>query len=322
MRVRGLGYDFAAFAAAPVQSAIFMRHRLEYAAVRVLVFPLGILPRPLARAAGIVLGRVVYALHGRLRRVGMRNLEMAFPDKSPAERRRILKGVFQGFGRQLAEFAHFPQFTKDNIGELAIYDGFEHFEAARAKGKGVLFLTAHLGGWEIGSFAHSLYGNPLRIVVRPLDNPYLDAFVDRYRTLHGNSTFGKQDFARGIIAATKAGETVGLLMDQNMTPPAGVFVDFFGIPACTAAGIARVAAHTGAAVVPGFTLWDGERRKYRIHFEPEVELVRTGTEDADAVANTAKFTKVIEEFARKYPDQWLWVHRRWKTRPEGAPPLY
>jgi KDO2-lipid IV(A) lauroyltransferase len=208
------------------------------------------------------------------------------------------------------------------VGEVAVYDGFEHFEAARARGKGVLFLTAHMGGWEIGSFAHSLYGNVLRIVVRPLDNPYLDALVDRYRTLHGNSTFGKQDFARGLLAAMKAGETVGILMDQNMTPPAGVFVDFFGVPACTASGLARVAAHTGAAVVPGFTLWDATLRKYRIRFEPAVELVRTGNEEADVIANTAKFTKVIEEFARRYPEQWLWVHRRWKTRPEGAPPIY
>lgn len=301
---------------------IFMRHRLEYAAVWLLVRPLGALPRPAGRLAGIVLARLVYALHRRLRRVGMRNLELAFPEKSRRERRRILRGVFDGLGRQLAEFCRFPKYTRENVGEIAIYDGFEHYEAARARGKGVLFLTAHLGGWEIGSFAHSLYGNPIQIVVRPLDNPYLDALVDRYRTLHGNTTFGKQDFARGLLAAMKAGATVGILIDQNVTPPAGVFVDFFGHQACTTSGLARVAAHTGAAVVPGFTIWDAVLRKYRIHFEPAVELERTGNDEADAVANTARFTKVIEEFARRYPDQWLWVHRRWKTQPEGAPSLY
>jgi KDO2-lipid IV(A) lauroyltransferase len=301
---------------------IFMRHRLEYAAVWLLVRPLGALPRPAGRLAGIVLARLVYALHRRLRRVGMRNLELAFPEKSRRERRRIVRGVFDGLGRQLAEFCRFPRYTRENVGEVAIYDGFEHYEAARARGQGVLFLTAHLGGWEIGSFAHSLYGNPIQIVVRPLDNPYLDALVDRYRTLHGNTTFGKQDFARGLLAAMKAGATVGILIDQNVTPPAGVFVDFFGHLACTTSGLARVAAHTGAAVVPGFTIWDSVLRKYRIHFEPAVELERTGNDEADAVANTAKFTKVIEEFARRYPDQWLWVHRRWKTQPEGAPSLY
>ena len=299
-----------------------MRHRLEYALVWLVVRLIGALPRPLARAAGILLARTVYVLHSRLRRVGMRNLEIAFPARPPAERRRILKGVFNGLGRQLAEFCRFPKYTPANVGEIAVYDGFEHFDQARARGKGVLFLTAHMGGWEIGSFAHSLYGNVLRIVVRPLDNPQLDAMVDRYRTLHGNSTFGKQDFARGLLAAMKAGETVGILMDQNMTPPAGVFVDFFGQPACTASGLARVAAHTGAAVVPGFTLWDPTLRKYRIRFEPPVELTRSSDEEADVIANTAKFTKVIEDFARRYPEQWLWVHRRWKTRPPGAPPLY
>ena len=116
----------------------------------------------------------------------------------------------------------------------------------------------------------------------------------------------------------RAGETVGILMDTNMTPPQGVFVDFFGIPACTASGLARIALRTDAAVVPGFTVWDEKLRKYILRFDPAVELVRTGDNEADIVANTAKFTKVIEDFVRRYPDQWLWVHRRWKTRPEGA----
>jgi KDO2-lipid IV(A) lauroyltransferase len=120
----------------------------------------------------------------------------------------------------------------------------------------------------------------------------------------------------------KAGETVGILMDTNMTPPQGVFVDFFGIPACTASGLARIALRTDAAVVPGFTIWDSALGKYRLRFDPAIKLVRTGNDDADAVANTALFTKVIEDYVRRYPDQWLWVHRRWKTRPEGQPPLY
>jgi len=120
----------------------------------------------------------------------------------------------------------------------------------------------------------------------------------------------------------KAGETVGILMDTNMTPPQGIFVDFFGIPACTASGLARIALRTDAAVVPGFTIWDTTLQKYRLRFDPALELVRTGDLEADIAANTQMFTKVIEDYVRKYPDQWLWVHRRWKTRPEGEPPLY
>jgi KDO2-lipid IV(A) lauroyltransferase len=155
-----------------------------------------------------------------------------------------------------------------------------------------------------------------------LDNPYLDRMVERYRTLHGNSTFEKQDFARGLISAMRAGETVGLLMDQNMTPPAGVFVDFFGVPACTAGGIARVALRTDAAVVPAFTIWDDTLRKYRIAFAPPLMLLKTGDDEGDVLQATQLFTRVIEEYVRKYPEQWLWVHRRWKTRPEGEATLY
>ena len=287
-----------------------------------LVRMAGVLPRPLARAFFIILAQSIRLVHGRLRRVGLRNLEIAFPGMPARERRRIVRRLFTHLGRQLAEFCLFPRYTVENVGRVALYEGLENFVAARDRGRGVLFLTAHFGGWEIGSFVHSLHGNALHVVIRPLDNPYLDRFVDRYRTLHGNRTFPKQDFARGLLEAMRAGKTVGILMDQNMTPPAGVFVDFFGQTACTAVGLARVALRTDAAVVPAFTIWDDKIGKYRVHFDPALTLVRAGNEEADALANTALFTRVIEEYARKYPEQWLWVHRRWKTRPEGAPPLY
>ena len=299
-----------------------MLSALEYAPVWLLVRTLGILPRPLARSAGIALGQLVYRLYGRLRRVGMRNLELAYPEMPVKQRRWILRGVYTTLGRQLADFCRVPRLNRDNISELAVYEGFENFEAARQRGKGVLFLTAHLGGWELGSIVHAIYGNPLQVVVRPLDNPYLNALVHRYRTMHGNTTFEKQDFARGLLSAMKAGGTVGLLMDTNMTPPQGVFVDFFGVPACTASGIARVALHTDASVVPAFTLWDEALRRYRVYFDTPVTLVRTTDAEADIVTNTALLTKVLEKFVRRYPEQWLWVHRRWKTRPSGEPSLY
>ncbi|HWR37283.1 MAG TPA: lysophospholipid acyltransferase family protein [Clostridia bacterium] len=299
-----------------------MRQRLEYAPVWLFVRLLGVLPRPMSRAVAITIAFLIYALHGRLRRVGLRNLELAMPEKPLAERRRILRGVFRSLGRLLAEFCKFPSYTRENVSRVAVYQGFENFEAAHNRGKGVIFLTAHLGGWEIGSFVHSLYGHPLNVVVRGLDNSYLNTLVDHYRTLHGNRTFDKGDFARGLIGAMRKGETVGILMDTNMTPPQGVFVDYFGHAACTAAGAARVALRTGAAVVPGFTVWDDELGKYRIEFAPAIPLVNSGDDEADAVANTQTFTKVIEDFVRRHPDQWLWVHRRWKSRPPAEPPLY
>jgi len=271
---------------------------------------------------GIALGQAVRVLHPRLSRVAMRNLQLAFPEMPERERRRIVRGVFTSLGRLLAEVSRFPRYTAENVCQVAVYDGLENFLEAERRGKGVLFLTAHLGGWEVGSFAHSLYGHKLHIVIRPLDNPYLDALVRRYRTLHGNTTFDKQDFARGLLGAMKAGETVGILMDTNMTPPQGVFVDYFGHLACTASGVARVALRTDAAVVPAFSIWDKRLGKYRIRFDPMLELARTGDDAADVEANTAKFTKAIEGYVRRYPEQWLWVHRRWKTRPEGEAPIY
>ena len=299
-----------------------MRYRLEYMPVALLVRLIGALPRSLARSAGVIIAGIVYHLHRRLRRVGRRNLELAFPEKSPKERHAILRGVYVSLGRLLGEVCLFPHYTAADASQVAVYQGFENFEAAKQRGKGVLLLTAHFGGWEIGSFFHSLMGHPMQIVVRPLDNPYVDGLVTRYRGLHGNTSIGKDEFARGLLAAMRDNATVGILMDTNMTPPQGVFVNFFGIPACTASGLARVALHTGAAVVPAFTIWDPGLRKYRVEFDPALELVRTGNDEADAVANTAVFTKVIEGYVRRYPDQWLWVHRRWKTRPAGEPGLY
>ena len=299
-----------------------MRHKLEYAPVWLLVKLLGALPRSLARALAILLAHVVYRLHPRFRRIGLRNLEIAFPEKSMAERRRILRGTFTSLGRQLAEFCRFPRYSRENASRVILYDGFENYEAAHRRGKGLIFLTAHFGGWELSSFFHSLSGHPLHIVVRPLDNPYLNALVDRYRTLHGATSFGKQDFARGLIAAMRAGESVGILMDQNVMPEGGVFVDFFGKPACTAAGPARVALRTDAAVIPTFTIWDAQIGRYRLRFDPPLPLVRSSDDDADTAVNTAAFTNAIENYVRRYPEQWLWVHRRWKTRPPGEPPLY
>ena len=299
-----------------------MRRKFEYAAAWPFIKILGALPRPLSRAFAIAISQVVYVLHFRLRQVGMRNLAMVLPEKSVSERKRILRGEFTSLGRQLAELCQFPRYTPKNVDQVVVYDGLENYERAYARGKGVLFLTAHFGGWELSAFAHSLHGHWVNIVMRPMDNQYLDRMLQSYRTMHGNKVVPKDDFVRGLLAAMKAGETVGILMDTNMTPPQGVFVDFFGIKACTASGLARIALRTDAAVVPGFTIWDESLGKYRLRFDPSLELIRTGDLEADIVANTQMFTKVIEDYVRKYPEQWLWVHRRWKTRPEGELGLY
>jgi KDO2-lipid IV(A) lauroyltransferase len=295
-----------------------MREWLEYAIVWTLVRLLGALPRHRARAVGAGVGAMAYRLMGRLRTTGSRNLELAFPEKSPAERERILRRLYRNLGWLLGEFCQLPKYTRENTQGLLRYEELEHYLAARERGKGVLIVTGHLGAWELSSFYHSLMGYPMSIVIRRLDNARVDRLVNAIRCLHGNRVLHKDDFARGLLAAMRQGETVGILMDTNMTPPQGVFVPFFGKPACTASGLARVALKTGAAVLPGFMVWEEAERKYVLRFGEEIPVIATGDDEADAVANTARFTAVIEQWVRRYPEQWLWVHRRWKTRPDGT----
>ncbi len=214
------------------------------------------------------------------------------------------------------------KYSSDEASGFIRYDGLEHYLGARARGKGVLVLTGHLGAWELSSFYHSLKDYPMGLVIRRLDNPLVDRFVNRIRCLHGNRVIHKDDFARGLIASMRAGETVGILMDTNMTPPQGVFVPFFGVEACTASGLARVASKTGAAVVPGFLLYEESEQQYVLRFGEELALQRSDDNEADALANTALFTAVIERYVRQYPEQWLWMHRRWKTRPVGTDRIY
>jgi KDO2-lipid IV(A) lauroyltransferase len=299
-----------------------MQETLEYWLVVAVARTLGRLPRGLARLLVRVLTVSVYLGLGRLRRVGQRNLELAMPEMPALSRNRILRHVFRNLGWQLVEFCRMPRYTAENTRGWLRTEGLLHYLSAQARGKGVLVLTGHLGAWELSSFYHSLMGHPMGMVIRRLDNRPLDAYVNGIRCLHGNRVLHKDDFARGLLTAMRAGDTVGILMDTNMTPPQGVFARFFGIEACTASGLARVALKTGAAVLPGFVLWEPGEKQYVLHFGPEIEFARTGDAEADILAATQRCNDVLESWIRRYPDQWLWIHRRWKTRPAGEPGLY
>jgi len=312
-------FSFAQFTLAWIP---FMQESLEFAFVWVLVHFLGWLPRGFARSAGAGIGRLAYIAVPRLRGVGLRNLELAFPQWTQAQREEVLRRLYRNLGWLLAEFCQMPKYTAENTQSFLSYDGLERYLAARDKGKGVLIVTGHLGAWELSSFYHSLMGHPMSMVIRRLDNARVDRLVNGIRCLHGNRVLHKDDFARGLLGAMRRGETVGILMDTNMTPPQGTFVPFFGKLACTASGLARVALRTGAAVLPGFMFWEEAEQKYVLHFGEEIAFQSTGDDEADAIANTAKCTAVIEDYVRRYPDQWLWVHRRWKTRPEGESAVY
>lgn len=299
-----------------------MRETLEYWLVVIVARALGVMPRGLARLIAGGLAIVVYWSLGRLRRVGVRNLELALPELSAKDRRDILRGTYRSLALQMVEFCRMARYTAENTRDWIRTEGLEHYLAARARGKGVLVVTGHLGAWELSSFYHSLMGYPMGMVIRRLDNRRLDDYVNGIRCMHGNRVLHKDDFARGLLTAMRAGETVGILMDTNMRPPQGVFVEFFGRQACTASGLARVALKTGAAVLPGFMVWEKAERKYVLRFGPELKFTQTGDAEADAIAATQVCASVTEEWVRRYADQWLWIHRRWKTRPAGEPGLY
>src|SRR5713226_4711170 len=228
-----------------------MRHRswlrdvVEYWIAIAVLISLAYTPLSISNSLARFYTRLLDLAMPRLRRVAFRNLQMALPDLKPLERSEIVDGVFDSIARLLVTFARFPKINRGNVKRWIRYEGYEHFEQARRRGKGVLFATAHLGNWELSAFAHALLTAPMNIVVRPLDNPRIDALVAHRRTRSGNRLIEKKDFARGILQALAANEAVGILIDQNASVDNGVFVNFFGIPACAGAGFAKLAAHTG-----------------------------------------------------------------------------
>ena len=299
-----------------------MKEWLEYAPVWLILKALGALPRGIARSFAASVTSLLFSLQPKLRKIAEFNLRLAFPDWTDAQRKDVTRKMVRNLGWMAAEFARLPRLTKANIEDLVILEGHENFLEGQRRGKGVLYLTGHIGAWELSSFAHALYGYPLHYMARPLDNKRLDALVNEYRCASGNRPIFKNESARVMLKILKDSRTVGILADQNTLPAEGEFVDFFGKLACTTTGLARVALHTGAAVVPGYAYWDEGIQKYRLRFEPSVELIRTGDTERDVFENTQRFAKVIEEIIRKHPDQWVWVHKRWKTRPKGEPALY
>ncbi len=247
----------------------------------------------------------------RFRRIASINLAIA-GIRDPA----VIDRMYRSLARMLVTFARFPKITRDNVGRWIRYEGLENFQSALTRGHGVLVATAHLGNWEFSAFAHALMTAPMHIVVRPLDNPRLDQLVERRRALSGNHIITKRDAAREILRALKAGEAVGILIDQNTLAEEGVFIDFFGVKACAGSAFVKLAHHSGAAVVPGFALWSEAERRYVLRFYPALEM--TG----DVEQDTQRIHAHLESVIREYPDQWLWIHRRWKTRPAGERPLY
>ena len=293
-----------------------VRNWTEYGAALLVLKTLEWSPLPVAGALARCYARLFDAALPRLRRAAHRNLTLALPELTAARHKEIVDGVFRSIARVLVAFAKFPAIGRGNVKQWIRCEGLEHVEAALQKGRGVLFATAHLGNWELSAYAHALLAAPMDVVVRPLDNPLLDALVERRRGLSGNRTIGKREYARAILKALAANRAVGILVDQNAAADAGVFVDFFGVKACAGVGFAKLAARSGAAVIPGFAIWEEAEKRYLLRFRPPVEITGDAARDTQAVQSE------LERSIREHPDQWLWIHRRWKTRPPGEPAMY
>ncbi len=264
------------------------------------------------------LGQFIYAFDDRHRRIALRGLALAFPEKDPKERDEIARSAFRNLGRLAAEFFLLPGLNEKNLAQYISFEGLENFYQAYEKGKGILFLTAHFGNWEWMAALFALQTHhPCHVVIRPLDSGFLDRVVEQLRTSTGNRTIPKQKAMGQILRLLKAGEIIGILLDQNMAWQEGVFVDFFGEKACTNTGMALLALKTEAPVLPVFNIRQKDGR-YRVVIDPEIPLVRTSDKDRDVTENTQRFTRIIERYIRNYPDHWLWLHQRWKTRPWQA----
>jgi KDO2-lipid IV(A) lauroyltransferase len=296
--------------------------KLEYAAARLLLAVFGVLPLSMAVRVGSMMAGCAYYFAGRLRRTGERNLQLAFPELSTGERQRLLRGCFQNLGRLLGMFSHFSSSKTETLRRMVDCEGLEHLDAAQHRGRGVILFTGHVGAWELTSFALSLFGHPLSFLVRRIDNPKIETMIDRARTRLGNRTIDKTSAAREMLQILQTGGPLGLLVDLNTLDREAIFVDFFRVPASTTFMLAKLALRTGADVVPIFAPWDKKRGRFLLQIDEPLVVDRTGNEEQNVRRLTQSFTSIVENYVRRYPDQWLWIHRRWKTRPPGAVEIY
>jgi KDO2-lipid IV(A) lauroyltransferase len=281
--------------------------------------------RALPMQGGISLARVIARLgfgFPKLRRTGERNLQLAFPNLSEAERRRLLLGSFENLGRLLPIFSRFTKTSGDSLKNLIESEGLDHLQAAMQKERGVILFTGHVGAWELSSFGLSLFGYPLSFLVRRIDNPKIEAMIDRARRSRGNRTIDKMSAAREMLQILRDGGTLGILVDLNTLDREAIFVEFFDRPASTTFIVAKLALRTGAQVLPVFAPWDEQRKRFILIVDEPLKIEQTGDEDEDVRRLTQQYTRVVEDYVRRYPDQWLWIHRRWKTRPSGEPQVY
>jgi Kdo2-lipid IVA lauroyltransferase/acyltransferase len=293
------------------------QHRLEYRIVAIVRGLVRMTPDLLVGGIGAMLGRLMFLVDRRHRQIAERQLEAAFPRKSPAECRAIARATFVHFGRLLVAVLKFGGLSREQMSARVEYEGLERVKAALAGGKGVLIFTGHFGYWELQGLAHALVLPPISVLARPLDNPRLHELIERFRCATGNQVIYKQGALRRVLRALEQNQGVAILADQHVQSPDAVTVDFFGRPAAAAPVLATLALRTGAPLIPAFALpLPGGR--YRMIYEPPVEVPPAASEDP-VKELTQRCTDVLEMYVRRHPDLWLWMHRRWRDERARTP---
>jgi Kdo2-lipid IVA lauroyltransferase/acyltransferase len=299
---------------------------LEYYAAWTILSFLGILPRKLAVFICVQFGNVAYFVLGKLKKIALKNTAIAFPEMPETERKKLVRGCFQNLGRQLAELSQFPKATRESLEkiiEVLVSDEiWERYREVKKSGRGLIFLTPHFGGWEILAFSSFIFLEPQNYLVRKLDNPRLEKMLARIRGKFGNQPMDKSTAILPALELLRNGGNLGILPDLNSQKHEGVFVDFFGKQACTTAGVAALAMRTNAITALLSAAWDEKKKKYIITVDADFEFETNGDRKQSMIDFTARYTKEIENVIRRHPEQWFWIHKRWKTRPEGEPEIY
>jgi KDO2-lipid IV(A) lauroyltransferase len=292
-----------------------VRYRLEYLAVFVVGACVRLMPWAIVRAAGTTLGLAFYAVDGTHRRIAVNNLERAFPARSRKQCRAIAQAVFTHFGRVLLELLKFGSLSREQMLRLVEFEGDDRARQAYANGRGVIFLTGHFGFWELNGIVHALRIAPIGVLARPLDNPYLNRVLERLRQSTGNAVIYRRGALRRIMRALQANQGVALLIDQHVHGPDAILVDFFERPAATTSALAVIARRTGAPVIPVFAI-PLEGGRYRMIYESPVPPPEDDSPEA-IHGFTQRCTDVLEMYVRRYPEMWLWMHRRWRDHDSG-----
>ena len=289
-----------------------MKDAVEYAVVRAVNGVVRLLPMGAVRACGDLLGGAAYHLDRFHRRIAIDNLTHAFPSKSPAERRALARAMFGHFGSLLLELMKFGTLSEEEMLARVEFDGVERVRHAYDKGRGVLFFTGHFGYWEMQAIVHALRYPPVSMLARPLDNPRLHAMLEGIRTRTGNSVIYRQGAIRKVMRELGENRGIAILIDQHLHTPDAVYVDYFRRPAATTSALAALALRTGAPVIPVFAL-PLPRGRYRLIYEHPVDPPQPDSPDPIREF-TQRCTDVLEMYVRRHPDQWLWMHRRWRER--------